>query len=114
MSVARQPRTVVDLNLFVSGLISKLGQPRRLIDHLQAGAFVQIISQQLQEELQAVLTREKFTRYGLTPDAREVFLSLVRAKAIIVDPVDQVPVAIRDPKDEIVLTTALASGPERR
>ena len=51
MSGVRQPRTVVDLNLFVSGLISKLGQPRQLIDHLQHGSFVLIISEQLQEEV---------------------------------------------------------------
>jgi putative PIN family toxin of toxin-antitoxin system len=108
MSGVRQiERTVVDLNLFVSGLISRLGQPRRLIDHLYRGSFQLIISQELRDELDEVLQREKFTiRFGLTPEDRTSFLALVDRRAIFVDPAPRVPVAVRDPKDEIVLATA--------
>ena len=112
MSVPGQPRTaVVDLNLFVSGLLSSLGQPYRLICSFQEGAFTLIISRQLREELGEVMRREKFAaRFSLSPIDVTEFLILVDATAIIVEPVVTVPVTVRDPKDEIVLATALGGN----
>jgi putative PIN family toxin of toxin-antitoxin system len=101
-------RVVIDLNQFVSGLISSQGQPRRLLDHFRHGSFTLVISHQVRDELDEVLQREKFsTRFGLTPEQRAAFLSLVDARARFIEPLRRVPVAIRDPKDEIVLATAL-------
>ena len=67
-----------------------------------------MISQQLRDERGEVLQREKFAaRFGLTPEQRAAFLFLVDTRAVFVQPQRQVPVAIGDPKDEIVLVTAL-------
>lgn len=105
------PRVVVDLNLFVSGLISKLGQPRRLIDHLRRGSFQLLISRQLREELAEVLQREKFVvRFGITGDERAAFLYVIDTLAVTVEPQSRLPVEVRDVKDEIVLATALGGG----
>ena len=109
MSSALPPRrAVVDHNLFVSGLISKLGQPNRLIALFRQNAFVLIISDQLRSELDEVLHRDKFrTKYGLTLEEIADFLFLVDTKATFVTPRRRLPIAVRDPKDAIVLATAL-------
>jgi len=109
MNSARLPASaVLDLNLFVSGLISSLGQPRRLLDGLWGDEFVVVICTQLRDELEKVLQREKFTaRFGVTPKARSDLLFVIDAKARFVIPAASVPVLVRDPKDEIVLATAL-------
>ncbi len=109
MHAAPEPiRAVVDLNLFVSGLISRLGQPFQLVEYLRQDAFLVVISQQLRDELEEVLRREKFvTRFGLTAESRDAFLALLDAKAQAVTPSLVLPVRVRDQNDEIVLATAL-------
>lgn len=108
-----QSRAVVDHNLFVSGLISKLGQPHQLIDQFRNGSFTLVISDQLRAELEEVLGRGKFaTKYGLTEEERAGFLLLVDTTALFVTPRDRLPVHVRDPKDDIVLATALGGSAE--
>jgi putative PIN family toxin of toxin-antitoxin system len=110
-SVSAQSRAVVDLNLFISALISRLGQPHELYLQLKRGAFTLVMCAQLREELERILLREKFTvRFGITPDERTAFFAVMDATAIMVAPSPTVPVAVRDPKDEIVLATALAGS----
>jgi putative PIN family toxin of toxin-antitoxin system len=101
-------RIVVDINLFVSGLISPLGQPHQLITHFRQDAFLLLISEQLRAELEEVLRRERLAvRFGLTEEDRNNFLLLVDTKSVRVNPRARLPVSVRDPKDEIVLATAL-------
>jgi putative PIN family toxin of toxin-antitoxin system len=109
MSDAWRPTSaVVDLNLFVSGLISPLGRPYQIIERLRYGAFTLVISRQIREELDVVLHRDKFTvKLGLTADVIDAFLFLVDAQASFVEPSQQLPVAVRDPKDAIILATAI-------
>ena len=62
-------------------------------------------------ELEEVLTREKLViRYGITSEEREDLLLLIDAKAIFAQPQRRLPVVIRDPKDSIVLATALGGS----
>jgi putative PIN family toxin of toxin-antitoxin system len=109
MSAAGQPlRAVIDTNLFVSGLISRYGQPQRLIVEFRRDAFSLVISEQLRSELEEVLQRRKLRlRYGLTAEETAAFLLLADAKAAKVDPSGSLPIVIRDPKDAIVLAAAL-------
>ncbi|SRR6266496_5957610 len=101
-------RAVVDLNLFISGLISKQGLPNRLVSQFRQGAFALVVTQQMRDELEEVLQREKFTiRYRISQEEREDILYLIDTKGIIANPRRRLPVTIRDPKDEIVLATAL-------
>src|SRR5215212_9333099 len=112
MSETRQRNSaVVDLNLFVSGLISKLGQPQRLLQHLRDDRFVLVFSQDLRSQIGEVTERAKFrSRFGLTPSVRADFLELIDRKAVFVTPTRTLPLAVRDPKDEIVLATALGGS----
>src|SRR3954447_7029992 len=109
MSGTRQLQSaVVDLNLFVSGLISAFGQPRRLLDQFRNNGFTLVISQQLRDELDEVLRRDKFTRrLGHMADVRDAIFSRIDHEARFVEPVSPLDIAVRDPKDGIVLATAL-------
>jgi putative PIN family toxin of toxin-antitoxin system len=105
----RQPSSaVVDLNLFVSALISSLGQPRRLLNRFQSGDFILVICNQLRHELGEVLRREKLAvRFGITAEIRDTLLTFIDSKAAFVAPVSPLDITVRDPKDGIVLATAL-------
>ena len=71
-------------------------------------SFVLLISYQLREELEDVLRRQKFAvRFGVTVEVRTAFLFLLDTMAEFVEPLWPAPVAVRDPKDEIVLATAI-------
>ena len=104
-------RAVVDHNLFVSGLISAHGLTSQLIAQFRQDAFVLVTSAQLRSELEEVLRRDRFrTKYGLTPEEVADFLFLVDTKALLVRPSRHLPVTIRDPKDAIVLATAVGGS----
>lgn len=101
-------RVVVDLNLFISGLIAR-GLPSLLLAKFRQGAFTLIISSQLRTELEDVLSREKFrVRYHLDDEMREAILFLIDTKGIVVNPRGRSPVPVRDPKDEIVVATSIS------
>lgn len=99
---------VIDTNLFVSGLINKQGTPSQLIDALRQGAFTLVLSESLHTEYNQVLPRPKFTRkYGITEEEIADFLFLVETNALRVTPSHNLPVKVRDKKDERVLAAAL-------
>jgi putative PIN family toxin of toxin-antitoxin system len=105
-------RAVVDTNLFVSGLILNHGLPSQLVKTLRQGGFRLVLSEVLLEEYRRVLTRQHFAqRYGLTPQEIRDFLTLL-ATAQSATPQRQLPVRVRDVKDNPVLATALGGKAE--
>ena len=65
----------------------------------------------LLQEISDVLRRPRLSeRYGLTPEEVATLLSLITRWALLVEPRSALPVAVRDPKDEIVLAVALAGA----
>lgn len=102
---------VVDTNLFVSGLINKLGTPAQIVDALRQGAFILVLSESLHTEYRLVLARPKFAHhYAVTEEEVADFLFLVDTSARRVRPGPKLPVTVRDKKDERVLATALGSA----
>jgi putative PIN family toxin of toxin-antitoxin system len=101
-------KAVVDTNLFVRGLISKLGNPFVLLEALRREEFLLVISQPLRREYEEVLRRPKFAqKYGLTPKEIADFLFLVDSNARKITPLPVLPLQVRDVKDEKVLAAAL-------
>ena len=96
---------VIDTNLIVSAFLSGRGVPGALLTALHAGRFRLILSPTLRDEYAAVLARPEFAF-----DAEEVaaFFRFLARRARLVVPATPAPVAVRDPKDEHVLATALA------
>jgi putative PIN family toxin of toxin-antitoxin system len=108
MSASRPPSAVVDTNLLVSALITPRGTAHRVLEAWRRRLFRLIVSALLYQELAEVLRRPKLAqRYGLTTEEITVILNLIARWARVVRPVDRLPIAVRDPKDEMVLATAL-------
>lgn len=108
MSKGKPPRAVVDTNLFVSGIILKRGNPYALLEAWRKGAFLLLVSETLQEEIERILQRPKFSRkYGLSAEEIATLIGLVATKSLPVSPRRRLPIKVRDVNDEMVLATAL-------
>ena len=104
-------RAVLDTNLFVSALISRGGLPSLRLSHWRARRFQLLMTPDLFREISDVLRRPRLSeRYGLTPEGVATLLSLITRRALLVEPRLALPVAVRDPGDEVVLAAALAGA----
>jgi putative PIN family toxin of toxin-antitoxin system len=97
-------RVVVDSNVWVSGLIRPTGPPGRILEAVLEEQIHVVASWELVEEIAAVLSRPKLTRYRLA--ATDV-LDLLQTLAQTLPTID-VDVDIRDPDDAPVVAAALA------
>ncbi len=106
-------RVVLDTNTLVSGIISRGGPPRRLLDGVRTQAFDLYSSAILLAELLDVLGRDKFARRfevaGLTPQGIVVDL---RRLVSLVEPADVPRVIAADSDDDHVLACAFAARAE--
>lgn len=102
-------RAVIDTNLVVSGVILKRGLPHELLNAWHAADFFLITSDPLVVEYRSVLRRPQLAqKYRFSLQEASRFLNLVDMRAIKASSLQKPPVQVRDPKDEIVLATALA------
>ena len=99
-------RFVLDVNVFVSGLLSPEGAPARLLERWLEGHFEVVVSEQLLEELERVLGEPKLRRRITTEDAAR-FIDLVRDLAELVqDPAGPTPIRSKDPGDDYLIGLA--------
>ena len=97
-------RVVVDINVFVSGLLRESSTPGQAAATARHNAIV-LVSQATMQELPDVLSETKFDRY-LTVEQRLQFIRLIASIAEhvpIIHPVRE----CRDPKDDKFLEVAL-------
>ena len=98
---------VVDTNLVVSGVIRR-GRPYRLLQALRERRFSLLLTQELYDEYNRVLVRPKLIeKYGLSTNEITDLLVLISTSARFVTPSSQLPLAVRDPEDDMVLAAAL-------
>jgi len=102
-------RIVADTNIVVSALLWR-GNPRQLLDAARDGIVELFTSAVLLEELEEVLSREKFTSRleAAEVTAHELILGYA-ALATIVEAESIKPVIIADPDDDAVLACAIAA-----
>ncbi len=100
---------VLDTNVLVSAMLWA-GQPRRLLDLVEAGLIRSVTSEEILADLRDVLGRRKFASRLLAAgqDADRLMLG-VRRRSTVVEPVRVVGVA-PDPDDDVVLGTAQSAG----
>ncbi|MGH2531414.1 MAG: putative toxin-antitoxin system toxin component, PIN family [Thermomicrobiales bacterium] len=102
-------RIAVDTNLFISSVILRRGNPYALRQAWQAVTFRLILSRFQRTEIADVLNRPKIAiKYGVSIGEREALLHRIDDEGELVDPLTKLPVRERDPKDEMILGTALA------
>jgi putative PIN family toxin of toxin-antitoxin system len=103
-------RIVVDTNTLVSGTLWS-GNPGRLLDAIKAGHAALVLTPQLWVEFVEVLNRPKFLhrlrQLGVTPtmlaDSLRSHVAWTTEAAIAL------PLALRDPKDLLVLAAAVGA-----
>jgi uncharacterized protein len=106
-------RVVLDTNIIVSNLLWR-GSPRRVLDAARDGIIELYTSSALLEELEDVLSREKFAKRleGVKVTARDL-IEGYSALATVIETKPIEPVILHDPDDDAVLACALAAECEK-
>lgn len=102
-------RAVLDVNVLISGLLSRAGASGRLIALWLAGAFELVASEALLAELERALAYPKL-REHITRDEAADFIELLRSTASMVADVKHPDHVSRDPGDDYVVALATASA----
>lgn len=105
-------RTVPDTNIIISGLLWR-GNPRRILDAARDGIIELFTSPVLLEELEDVLSREKFVaRLAAANVTVQDLVSGYGALATVIEAEAIEPVILVDPDDDAVLACALSADAE--
>ncbi len=99
-------KLVLDTNVFVSALLKRSSAPGQILQAWRDGRFDLLLSDPLYAELAEVLGRRKLKTY-LEPELSRRFLELLRDYATWVEAARVSERAVRDPKDAMVLGTAV-------
>lgn len=100
---------MIDPNVWIAGLINPYGVPARVIEAVVSDQVVVVVSQQLLDELAAVLVRPKFRRWVSLAQV-VAFVETLGGKAEHCP--DPTPVAgrVRDPGDDYLVALAEGAG----
>lgn len=103
----RKAKVVLDTNVVVSGVLSKEGNPARVLELWEKDAFTLVISQPLYEEIISTLTKLQ-PKYRIPVTAIKELAKLLRDYSLWVK-IEHTPEVTRDPKDDVVVATAIAA-----
>ena len=103
----RRPHALIDTNVWISAFINPQGAPARVLRAYALGQFQLIISPPLLDEFRDVFSRPRIQRRLRSIESDiSAFLQYVDIHATEVFPVGALHIC-RDPKDDIVLETAI-------
>lgn len=109
MKYGASVRAIVDTNVLISGLLSKTGAPRTIVDAIVSGRITPVFSAATLDELRDVLSRPRLQPYlRRTAVDVDAFLACLEQLSEMIEVLD-CPFPIRDPKDRPFL--ALAATP---
>jgi putative PIN family toxin of toxin-antitoxin system len=111
--VTAKIKAVVDTNIFVSGLISSKGSPRKILVAAIDNKFDLITSATINEEILEVLHRDYiYEKYHLTEQVIDDICALLYEGSLIVDELYSIKSGSPDPKDDKFLATAIEGKAE--
>lgn len=99
---------VIDPNVWVAALINPYGTPARVIAAVLAEDVTVVLTQQLLDELAAVLARPKFRRWIALDDA-VAFVEGLGSKADLRADPGPPPQRVRDPDDDYLVALAASA-----
>jgi uncharacterized protein len=99
-------RAVLDADVLVSALISRVGAPARLVELWLDGQFELVVCQTLLGEVQRTLKRPKISRRMPSDDAVRFVRLLEELGEVVEDPERPRPVHSDDPGDDYLLALA--------
>lgn len=101
-------RAVFDTNVVVSGFLSPLGPPGRIVEWLRAGSIQAVLDDRIASEYAEVLHRPQF---GLPVTEVNLVLEALRARGFWVEAVAPEPVKdLSDPDDAPFVECARSAG----
>jgi putative PIN family toxin of toxin-antitoxin system len=98
-------RIVLDTNVVVSGMLSELPPPGRVLDMVYSGELTLIFDERIVAEYVAVLSRPRFR---FQPGDIDAFLTIVREGEAVVAP--PLPLTLSDPSDLKFIEVGVAGG----
>ncbi len=100
-------RIVLDPNVLVAAAISSHGPPALLLQLVEAGAAVMVVSPLLLQEVSDVLMREKFRRWIALEDVEEYLQAVALLSETVADPPSEGTAGVcRDPDDDYLILLA--------
>ena len=96
--------------VLASGFTSSAGTSGWLIERWRAGDYRLVVSDHLLAELGRTLGEDRYFRARTTPQQVAAVLALLRAEAIVVPLTESVSGVATQPKDDLVLATALSAA----
>jgi len=102
------PRAVIDLTEVVR-LVMQRPERSPLFQAWEAGSFTWVVSLPMLTEFVEVTNRPRLRRL-IRPLVRDAILEALRTRARVVIPATEFP-HCRDPKDDVVVATAMAARP---
>ncbi len=105
-------RAVIDTGVLVSALIRHQGIAGQVLQALRDGRFALVYSVPMLTELVEVLSRSKIRqKYSIRAGDITALVYLVRLRGELINPTRTIH-ACRDPKDDVVIATAVAAHAE--
>ena len=101
-------RAVVDTNLFVSGLISPKGSPRKILDLARKEGFKVVTSIAINREILSVLHRGHiYAKYNLTEEIIDDISAFLYEGTILTEDQYAVSKVKKDPEDDKFIACAI-------
>ena len=101
---------VVDTNVWISALINLWGPPARLMQAVLSGRIRLVLSSPMIAEIQGVVHRNRIRRrITLNDQELDAYFSAMSRGSVLADVSGGLRVC-RDPKDDLIVETAIAGG----
>lgn len=104
----RAIRAVIDTNIFVSGVISSKGSPRKLLELARKGVFKVVSSISINREILEVLHRDYiYSKYGLQEDIVDDIASFLYEGTVLTEDSYTISKVKKDPADNKFIECAI-------
>ena len=101
-------RAVLDVNVVISGLLSRSGAPAGLLSAVDDGAFEAVASPKLLAELARALAYPKLRRHIPQDDADAILHWFANTATVLPDPSQPPPARSQDADDDYLIALASA------
>jgi putative PIN family toxin of toxin-antitoxin system len=99
-------RAVLDANVLVSALISRVGAPARLVELWLEGEVELVVCKTLLDEVQRTLNQPRISSRVASEDAVRFVRLLQELGEVVADPEGALPIHSDDPGDDYLLALA--------
>jgi putative PIN family toxin of toxin-antitoxin system len=101
-------RVVLDTMVLASGFTSEAGASARLLERWRGSDYVLVVSEHILKELERTLGEDRYFVLRTTPRVVMATVALLRTDAIVTPLTIPVVGVATQPKDDLVLSTALS------